>query len=84
MNRRKLLGRLLDRSLKNVAFRDMMRLVEGFGFRLARVRGSHHIFVHAGIPEQLNMQDVHGEAKPYQIRQFLDLVERYDLKLEDE
>jgi hypothetical protein len=24
-----------------------------------------------------------GEAKPYQIRQFLSIVEKYDLKLED-
>ena len=31
----------------------------------------------------LNVQEVRGEAKPYQIRQFLRLVERYALKLED-
>jgi hypothetical protein len=37
--------------------------------------------VHAAIPEQLNLQDVSGEAKPYQIRQFLRLVERYDLRM---
>ena len=30
------------------------------------------------------MQSVRGEAKPYQIRQFLRLVERYNLKLEDD
>jgi len=32
----------------------------------------------------VNLQDVNGEAKPYQIRQFLRLVERYNLRLEDE
>jgi hypothetical protein len=31
----------------------------------------------------LNIQAHRGEAKPYQIRQFLDLVERYNLQLED-
>jgi len=31
----------------------------------------------------VNLQDVYGEAKPYQLRQFLRLIERYDLKLED-
>lgn len=65
----------------NVAFADMQKLVEGLGFRLARVRGSHHIFVHPRIDELLNLQKVDGEAKPYQLRQFLRLVERYDLLL---
>jgi hypothetical protein len=32
----------------------------------------------------LNLQSVNGMAKPYQIRQFLRLVERYDLRLENE
>jgi len=31
----------------------------------------------------VNLQDVGGEAKPYQIRQVLRLVERYNLQLED-
>ena len=44
----------------------------------------HHIFVHPGIQELVNLQEVKGEAKPYQIRQFLRLIERYNLKLEDE
>jgi len=62
----------------------MVRVVEGFGFRLSRTEGSHHIYVHPDIPELLNLQEVGGQAKVYQIRQFLKLVERYRLKLEDE
>lgn len=61
----------------------MADLIAGFGFDLARVSGSHHVFVRAGMDEQLNLQDVQGEAKPYQIRQFLRLVERYNLHLEE-
>ncbi|MEA1927914.1 MAG: type II toxin-antitoxin system HicA family toxin [Candidatus Auribacterota bacterium] len=61
----------------------MVVLVEGFGFTLSRMRGSHHIFVHQKIPELINLQNVKGTAKPYQVRQFLKLVERYDLLLED-
>ncbi|MCB9434601.1 MAG: type II toxin-antitoxin system HicA family toxin [Ardenticatenaceae bacterium] len=82
MNRRKLLQRILSGS-KNVRFGDFVNLVEGFGFHLPRVRGSHHIFEHPRIPELLNLQDSQGEAKPYQVRQFLRLVERYNLELED-
>jgi predicted RNA binding protein YcfA (HicA-like mRNA interferase family) len=84
MNRRRLLRRLASGALKNVALADMKSLAEGFGFRLDRVTGSHHIFIHAGIPELVNLQEVRGEAKPYQIRQFLKLVERYNLRLEDD
>ena len=82
MNRRKLLRKILAGS-KNIRFDDMVSLAEGFGFRLARIRGSHHIFTHHGIPELVNLQNVKGKAKPYQIRQFLKLVEKYNLRLED-
>jgi predicted RNA binding protein YcfA (HicA-like mRNA interferase family) len=61
----------------------MRRLVEAHGFALKRVRGGHHIFVHPQVPELLNLQDVGGDAKPYQIRQFLRLVQRYSLTLEE-
>jgi hypothetical protein len=52
----------------------------GFGF--ARIEGSHHILTHPNIPELLSVQNVRGEAKPYQVRQLLSLIERYDLRLE--
>ena len=84
MKRRKLLKRLSEGQLKNVAFGDMINMVGGFGFQLVRVSGSHHIFTHVGIRELVNLQEVKGEAKPYQIRQFLRLVERYNLRLEDD
>jgi len=84
MKRRKLLKRLSEGQLRNIAFGDIINMVEGFGFRLARVSGSHHIFTHPAIPELVNLQEVKGEAKPYQIRQFLRLVEKYNLRLEDE
>ena len=81
--KQKLLQKALSGS-KNVRFDEMVTLAEAFGFHLSRVRGSHHIFAHSGIPELVNLQDVGGKAKPYQVRQFLRLVERYDLTIEDE
>ncbi|PYJ84705.1 MAG: hypothetical protein DME22_11765 [Verrucomicrobia bacterium] len=51
---------------------------------LSRISGSHHIFTHPRIPELVNLQDVRGQAKPYQVRQFMKLVERYNLQLEDD
>ena len=82
MNRRRLLRSILAGS-RNVRFADLVNLVEGFGFRLARTDGSHHIFSRSDIPELVNLQSVKGQAKPYQIRQFLKLVERHSLRLED-
>ena len=82
MNKRKLLRKILSGS-KNVRFADLVGLVEACGFRLSRVSGSHHIFVHPDLPELLNLQEVDGEAKPYQIHQFLRLLERYNLQMED-
>jgi hypothetical protein len=82
MNNRKLLQKVLSGS-KNIRFAELTSLAEGFGFRLSRTNGSHHIYVHKDIPELLNLQDVKGQAKPYQVRQLLVLVEKYNLELED-
>jgi predicted RNA binding protein YcfA (HicA-like mRNA interferase family) len=81
MKPRKLLIRIARGTVTNVAFADLLSLVEDLGFERRRVSGSHHIFAHPGIPELINLQDVHGQAKPYQVRQLLRLVERYDLRL---
>jgi hypothetical protein len=83
MNRRRLLQRLARGAVHNVRFSDMTDLVEGFGFRLDRTRGSHHLFVHPDVPEVLNLQPEGAQAKAYQIRQFLRLVEEHELSLEE-
>ena len=61
----------------------MVTLAEAFGFHLSRVKGSHHILVHPQVRELVNLQNVGGKAKPYQVRQFLRLVERYNLTMGD-
>ncbi len=68
---------------RNVAFTDFVGLVRAYGFRQARVRGNHHIFVHDKVRELINLQEVNGKAKPSQVRQFLALVEKYDLKIHE-
>ena len=83
MNPRKLLSKALA-SPRNLRFDEITLLAGAFGFRLARVSGSHHIFVHPDVPELVNLQEVGGKAKPYQVSQLLKLVERYNLQLRDE
>lgn len=83
MNRRRLLEKLRQGHLQNVSFRDFVELVKGFGFRTVRQQGSHQAFTRPQVQEILSLQSVQGEAKPYQIRQFLRLIEKYNLQLEN-
>jgi predicted RNA binding protein YcfA (HicA-like mRNA interferase family) len=79
---RKIYEKVLSGS-RNVRFADACRLAEGFGFRLDRTSGSHHIFRHPrGLI--LNLQpDRNGQAKVYQLRQLLGLAEENGLQLTD-
>lgn len=76
--------KILARALSNpggLRFSDARRLAEAFGFQHKRTSGSHFIFTHPGVPELINLQDVRGQAKAYQVRQLLKLVERYNLQM---
>jgi hypothetical protein len=55
MKKRKLLQKALS-SPKNIHFDEMVALAEAFGFRLSRVKGSHHIFVHPQVRELVNFK----------------------------
>lgn len=81
MDERKLLKRLARGDVANVGFGDICALAGALGFELLRVNGSHHVFAHPDIPHLVNLQSVRGQAKPYQIRQLVRLIERYDLRL---
>lgn len=69
---------------KNVRFSEFNLVIEAFGFTFERIRGSHHIYSHPQIPQPISVQpDNNGQAKPYQMKQFTKLVEKYDLSLMD-
>jgi predicted RNA binding protein YcfA (HicA-like mRNA interferase family) len=80
--KQKLYNKLL-KSPKNIRFEDFLVLLAAFGFILDRIRGSHHVFKHYKVADALlSVQpDKDGKAKPYQLRQFLALIEEYDLKM---
>jgi len=80
LNKEKILKKILSGSA-NVKFKEIAGLAEAFGFSLSRIKGSHHIFTHPKIPELINLQNVKGNAKPYQINQFINLIEKYNLNL---
>lgn len=83
MKRTKLLRKLLSGS-KNIKFNEAVAVAEAFGFRFSRINGSHHIYVHTEIPELVNLQNNKGKAVPYQVKQLLQLIERYNLQMESD
>jgi len=82
MKKRKLLEKIISGS-KNIRFAEATVLAEAFGFKLDRINGSHHFFVHPGIPELINLQNVKGKVKSYQLKQLLNIIEQHNLQMED-
>ena len=66
-----------------IAFRDFERLVLAFGFVLHRTRGSHRAYKDRNVPELLTVRPKGKDAKPYQIRKFLDMMEQFGLELDE-
>lgn len=42
------------------------------------------MFVHPHVRELVNLQEVGGKVKPYQVKQLMELVERYNLELKED
>jgi predicted RNA binding protein YcfA (HicA-like mRNA interferase family) len=68
---------------RDIRFRDFERLLVAFGFELDRQSGTHRIYRHQASRVRMNIQPDKGQAKPYQIRQLLDLSETYGLRLKE-
>lgn len=83
MRIQRLLERIQKGKIHNVAFDDFVTLVERLGFRLDRIRGSHRIYLHPAVPRAFPLQPEKGHAKPYQIRQLLQLLKEYNLPREE-
>jgi predicted RNA binding protein YcfA (HicA-like mRNA interferase family) len=69
---------LQGQSDSSIAFRDLCNLLIKLGFE-KRSRGSHFIFIKAGVEERLNLQKDGNKAKPYQVRQIRSVLVKYRL-----
>lgn len=79
----KLYSRLIASTKITLSFREFEQLLRAFGFEEVRQRGSHRMFEHTGCGATLTIQPIVKHAAPYQVRQFLDIVEQYRLSLDD-
>ena len=73
---------LLDR--RRLSFAEFQKLIEAFGYRLNRIKGSHHTYRHFRIGERMQIQPNGKEAKDYQVAQFLAIVVKHRLVLDEE
>lgn len=81
------LKKLYERVLNNpqdVRFSDICKLSELFGFSFKGGKGSHRAYTREGIDVILNFQNVNGKAKPYQVRQLLNIVADFNLEINEE
>jgi virulence-associated protein VapD len=69
---------LSGNSDQNVAFNDLIYVLESLGFQ-KRIKGSHHLFSKDGVEEIINIQSVDGKAKPYQVKQVRAVIVKYQL-----
>jgi hypothetical protein len=59
-----------------------VKVVKKFGFKKIKRKtsGSHiHKFINNNINERLNIQPDNAKSKPYQLKQFIEVVKKYDL-----
>lgn len=78
----KLYESLMANRRRVVSFRDFERLLRAFGFVLDRTVGSHRQYVHPKLPRPFPVQPAGKDAKRYQIRELLELIEVHRLNME--
>ncbi len=78
----KLFARLLANPRQSIAFRDFEKLMQAFGFELARTTGSHRIYVHPNLMRPFPIQPDGKDAKRNQVREFLELIEEQSLYMQ--
>lgn len=77
-----LYGKLSANPRAAISFRDFEKLLRAFGFEHVRTTGSHRQYIHPKLTRPLPVQPSGKDAKPYQLREFLELVEEHGLYIE--
>ncbi|TCM18922.1 putative RNA binding protein YcfA (HicA-like mRNA interferase family) [Novosphingobium sp. PhB165] len=75
----KLYAELLEAQDRTISFRDFEKLLRAFGFTHKRTKGSHQIWIHPALNRPFPVQPSAKDAKAYQVREFLELVEQHAL-----
>ncbi|EOS38055.1 type II toxin-antitoxin system HicA family toxin [Schaedlerella arabinosiphila] len=65
---------------KNTKFRDLQKLLDILGFE-CRIKGDHFIYSYGNLRENINIQPDSNMAKPYQVRQIRNFLQKYQIRL---
>ncbi len=65
---------------KAVRFTDACKAAELLGFIHKGGQGSHHAYARNGEPVGLNFQNRGGNVPPYQVRQLIAMMDKYEAK----
>lgn len=65
---------------KNTKFKDLQKLLDILGF-VCRIKGDHFIYSYGNLRENINIQPDSNMAKPYQVRQVRNFLQKYQIRL---
>ena len=78
MARRAKLLAAIRNNPRSVRFADACQAAEAIGFVKAGGKGSHTVYARTGEPMILNFQDRSGCIPPYQARQLIEMLDKYE------
>lgn len=65
---------------KNTKFKDLQKLLDILGFE-CRIKGDHFIYSYGNLRENINIKPDSNMAKPYQVRQVRNFLQKYEIRL---
>ena len=78
MTRREKLLAAIRANPKGARFADACKAAEIVGFVRAGGKGSHTVYAKTGEPTILNFQNRNGYIPPYQARQLIEMLDKYE------
>jgi predicted RNA binding protein YcfA (HicA-like mRNA interferase family) len=75
---------LSGRADHNIAYADLVSLLQRLGFTHRPGKGSHRVFTRTSVIERITLQPDGAIAKHYQVRQVRSILTRYALHLDEQ
>ncbi len=78
------IAKLYDKLIaeRPLSFSEFQKLLEVFGYLHIRTNGSHDIYRREDVRDNRVIRPNGKEAMPYQVQQFLDMIEQFGLQLD--
>ena len=78
MSKNEKLSKAIRNNPKGVRFDDAVKMAKLLGFDHKGGQSSHRAFAREGEPKLLNFQDRKGFIVPYQARQLIEMMDKYE------